>query len=149
MLRNALEEKAKGRDLKIVSFDWLEDCLNSQSKKREVPYEWEKRDAGKGKKAAEKTKSAPGMLSEVFHESTDQYVDPLEKQKLDEKLDRDRAREKEEKKKDDLARKRKEQTSLFAQGAKKAKKVLLTGKSTVPKSSMPRRPSMAADNKHR
>ena len=133
LLQQALDEKANGRELRIVSFDWLEDCLNSQSKKREVPYEWEKRDAdaaklaAKGKKA-EKAKSVPGIMSEVFHESTEQYVDPIEKQRLDAKLDRDQAREKEEK--DEILRKRKEQMSLFGQGARKAKKMLLTGKSS-------------------
>lgn len=130
ILQQALDEKATGRDLKVVSFDWLEDCLNSQSRKREVPYEWEKRDAdtaklgAKGKKTAE-AKGGPSMLSEVFHESTAQYVDPLEKEKLNAKLERERAREKEEK--EEAVRKRKEQTSLFGQGARKAKKILLTG----------------------
>lgn len=139
-VRDALD---KG-DVKIVTFEWLEDCLTSQSKKREAPYEWVNIDvqaaklSAKGRKAAEKAatraehgkaKSLPGIMSEVFHESTEQFVDPQQKEKLEQNLERERQerKEREMREKEETIRRRKEQAHLFGAGAKKAKSILLTG----------------------
>ena len=148
VLIQALQEKANGRDLKIVTFDWLEDCLNSQSRKREAPYEWERRDAeaakitAKKQKAADKeekakAKSVPGIMSEVFHESTEQYVDPEEKERLDRQLARERelAKEREQAEKEERMKRRREQAKIFGRGAKKARNELLSGESAPNSSS--------------
>lgn len=138
-LQKALDEKAKGRDLKIVTFDWLEDCLTLQSRKREAPYEWEKRDAEDAKltaKAAKATqkgtaKSVPGIMSEMFHESTEQYVDPEDRAKMERQLEKEReiSKAKELEAKEDRIRRQKEQAKIFARGAKKARNEALSGES--------------------
>lgn len=140
VLQKALDEMARGRDLKIVTFEWLEDTLNAQSRKREGPYEFVRMEeaaakvSAKNKKAAEKeekraAKSVPGILSEVFHESTAKFVDPIEKEKLDRKLEREkeerRARDMEAK--EEKVRRRKEQAKIFARGANKARSHLMSG----------------------
>lgn len=133
VLRQALEEKTKGRDLKIVNFDWLEDTLNAQSKKKETNYEWTKRDADAAKAQAKKDKAAgkggaksvPGMMREVFEESTEQFVDPAEKRKLDRQLEEERERQRLEK--EERMRRRREQAKLFGRGSQKAKNQILSG----------------------
>lgn len=131
VVETALQAKSQGRDIKIVTFDWLEDCLNSQSRKREVPYEWEVRDAQDAKRngKAPKPKSAPGIMAEMFHESTEGFVDPEEKRKLEKQLEKEREirKAKEQEEREEIIRQRKEKNKLFARGAKKAKDQLMTG----------------------
>ena len=97
VLETAMRMVADGSDLKIVSFDWVDDCVNSSNKKREGIYLWEKVDAGeriKEAKAArikekEAAKTVPGLLAEVFEESTRDHADPVEARKMAKRLQRE------------------------------------------------------------
>lgn len=133
VLEDALRAKAGGsQDLKILTFEWLEDCLNSQSRKREGPYEWEKRaSSGKGKKAQPRAKSVPGMMQEVFEEATEGFVDKQEKRKLDKLLEKEREEKKtiELEEREARTKRKKEQMRIFGQGAKKARNELLSSES--------------------
>lgn len=101
VIKRALELNAEGGNIHILTFDWLEDSLNAQTKKREGPYSWEKLDAGvrkleekatkaREKEAAKEAKSVPGILAEVFEESTSPFVNPVEKKKVEQKLAKDK-----------------------------------------------------------
>ena len=85
--------------VKIVSFDWLEDCLVNKSKKREGPYLWEKLDSSSKKKVAsagagrkkkgneDGARNEAGMLVEVLEGGTESYVDPREKKRIDRQIE--------------------------------------------------------------
>ena len=127
----------EGRDIKIVSFDWLEDCANNRSKKKEGPYLWEKlnnspqkRDNAH-KRAEEAKENEPrnhvGMMKQVFDESTEQFVDENARKRVEREIEKegevrkaiedDEKREREE---------RKKKAQVFGRGAKKARNEMFT-----------------------
>jgi hypothetical protein len=130
-------------DIKIVSFDWLEDSVNNKTKKREGPYLWTKLDGTVAKQdaarareeKAKKAKGNVGMMTEVFQESTEKYVDPRQAKEVEKQIKQDRKarealaeeerREKEERKEEE----RRKKAETFGRGAKKARNDIFTGKS--------------------
>lgn len=136
-----LQKALANPNIKILTFDWMEDCLNSQSRKREQPYEWAEIEAAaakvkaKSKKQLEKEEkkkaanSVPGMMSEVFHESTQPFVDPVEARKLEKQLEREREEQKkrEQEAKEEKIKRKKEQAMIFGRGAMRARNVALSG----------------------
>lgn len=130
-----------GRDIKIVSFDWLEDTATNKSRKKEGPYLWEKLDASLQKRdaahrreeKAKEPKSHVGMLKEVFDESTEKYVDERTRKKLDKQLELQKRAEQEvdEEEAKRERREAKKKAEAFGKGAKKARNELFTGKSAT------------------
>lgn len=153
VVKHALElNRDSGRDIKIVSFDWLDDSWNNENRKNETPYQWEKLDPkskdpkgndepkkvqkanGKQTKEVEGPKSYVGMMAEVFQESTDKFVDATEKKRIEKQIEsarRVRAEmEKEEREERELKDKEKEKTAAtFQKGAKKARNDIFSGRS--------------------
>ena len=141
LVAKALElNRDEGRDIKIVSFDWLEDSVNNKTKKKEGPYLWEKLDASLQKRdAAQKRadkanepkeqKSHVGMLKEVFDESTEKFVSDKERKRVDRQIEEEvRARKAiEEEEKKERAEERKKKAEVFGRGAKKARNEIFTG----------------------
>ena len=129
-------------DIKIVSFDWLEDSVNNKTKKREGPYLWTKLDGTVAKhdaararaEKAKKPKGHVGMMAEVFQQSTEQYVDPRQAKEVERQIKRDqKAREAQEEderqeKKAKKEQERKKAADAFGRGAKKAKNEIFTGR---------------------
>ena len=126
------------RDVKIVSYDWLEDSANERTKKREDPFLWERLDKAsleRWKKArreegrddgGEEKMSHVGMIAEVFHESTDKFLDEKEKGRIDKKIKEDR-KIRAEMEAEEKAEKRK-LANTFQKGAKKARSELISRK---------------------
>lgn len=135
--------KEEGRDIKIVSYDWLEDSFNNKSKKREGPYLWEKLDklnVVKQKKAAkdaakvtEGPKDHVGLMAEMFDDATKDFVDEKTKRQLERSAEDQRRREREDKEEEkrEKAEARKEerekQAKAFGKGAKKARNEIFSG----------------------
>ena len=142
MVKKGLQlNKEEGRDIKIVSYDWLEDSICNKTRKKEGPYRWEKLDRarleredrkGKGK-AVEGPKGHVGLMAEVFQESTEMFVDEKDRRRM-ERLAEEQRRvrremEAEEKREREEARKeeRRKQAKLFGKGAKKARNEIFSG----------------------
>ena len=131
--------KEEDIDIKIVSFDWLEDSVYNKSKKREGPYLWQKLDASSAKKDAAKKREERanqprrdhvGMMAEVFQESTEGFVDPKEARKVQKEIEEERRVKKhmdEEEKKEKKEEERRKKAALFGHGAKKARNDIFTG----------------------
>ena len=130
-------------DIKIVSYDWLEDSVNNKSKKREGPYLWQKLDGLSAKKdaarkreqkAKEPRKGHVGMMADVFQESTEKFVDPKEARKVEQQIEEERRVKKhleEEEKKEKKEEERRKKAALFGHGAKRARNDLFTGECHV------------------
>ena len=131
ILQKAIEMKNKGYDIKIVSYDWLEDSLNNKSKKQAGPYLWSKLDKANVTETATAPKEARGhvgMLTEVFKDSTDKYVTEAERKKLDKEIEHaKRVKKQMEHEEKEAARKKKEEAALFRQGANKARNEIFSG----------------------
>lgn len=124
-------------DIRIVSFDWLEDSVNNRTKKREGPYLWQKldatvvkHDAAKAREQkAKKSKGHVGMMAEAFQDGTEKWVDPKEARQVERQIaeeQRVRATMEEEEKREKEAE-RKELAEDFKRKAKKAKNEIFTG----------------------
>ena len=142
IVQQGMKLKEDGKDIKIVSFDWLEDSLRNKTKKPETTFLWEKlekADATPRKKAAKdvEPRGHTSLLKEVFQKSTDEYVTKQEKAKLDKEIERreraakemekalkNQEREEEEKKK---AEKRLKNAASFKNGVKKARNEIFSG----------------------
>lgn len=132
--------------IKIVSPDWLEDALDHQRKPAEGSYLWAK--VGKATKhAAEKARraleradedatrpqSTQGMVSDLFNESTEQFVDEGTRAKIakdaekQRKEDIEQARQEREEKEAEKRKRREEVKAVFAKGAKKARNEIFSG----------------------
>lgn len=130
-----------GVEIKIVSFDWLEDSVNNKTKKREGPYLWTKLDGTVAKQEAararqekaKKAKSHVGMMAEVLQEGTEQYVDPRQEKATRKQIEREeRARKQleEEGKAEKREEEIKKKAEAFKHGAKKARNDIFTGTSS-------------------
>ena len=128
-------------DIKIVNFDWLEDSVNTRSKKRENPYLWEKLDAAitkqnaaklrEEKANAKKHKRHVGLMAELFDDSTDMFVDPKEKRRIQKQIEEERRVKEslaEEALQEKKERERRERAEIMGHGAKKARNDIFTGK---------------------
>jgi hypothetical protein len=138
-VKNALRLNKEGEaDIKIVSFDWLEDSVNNKTKKREGPYLWEifdatltKRDAAKAcEQKTKRRKDHVGMMAEVFEESTKDYVDPKEAREFERHIEKEKrvqAAMKDEKKRLEKEQKRLKHAERFKRGVKKARNEIFSG----------------------
>ena len=137
---NALKLIEQGEaDIKIVSFDWLEDSVNNKTRKREGPYLWTKLDSTVAKQdaarareeKAKKAKGHAGMMAEVLQASTEQYVDPRQAKALQKQIEREKRAKEQEEAEEREAKKEEEpkkKAEAFGRGAKKARNDLFTGK---------------------
>ena len=138
-VKNALRLNKQGEaDIKIVSFDWLEDSVNNKTKKREGPYLWEKLDAtivkqdaakARQEKAKKSKKGHVGMMAEVFEDSTKDYVDPKEAREIDRQIEEEKRVQAamEEEKRLEKEAKRLKHAERFQKGAKKALNEIFSG----------------------
>nr|POF11597.1 hypothetical protein CFP56_44435 [Quercus suber] len=129
----------RAKEIKILSGDWLRDELKEQKKVKESTYMWNKIEPraidGKGKKAAGDSKNHggalhPSVMADLLTESTEQYLDPKEKKKLERQMrEEERLRQEAEKEKENEARKRKDEVrKIVEDGRKKANQALFSGK---------------------
>ena len=124
-------------DIKIVSFDWLEDSVNNKTRKREGPYLWEKLDASAAKRSAakkradgaEEKRGHVGMMAKVFQESTDAFVSERELKRVEKQIQAEKRVREEMEAEDKRERdeERKKTAELFGRGAKKARHEMFTG----------------------
>ena len=151
-VQQAFEARERGRHIKIISPDWLQDCLESQLKRPEGPYSWEKLDKAAMQEAKkleketariEKQMTGPqttsGLMKEVFQQETERHVDPREKERMEREIEEQRrvqrqmaeeeAKKAMDEKKEAIERKKKEQAALFRKGAKKARNEIFSGES--------------------
>jgi hypothetical protein len=139
-VRAALNLRAQGCDIKIITFEWLEDSLRTATRKKEGQYLWERGTKPKptaGKKAAKNTsnrksgepRTHAGLIVEVFQEYTDPFIDRREVEEVERRIaEEKRIREqieKEERKVDDEKAK---QAMLFSKAARKARNEIFSGK---------------------
>ncbi|EME48813.1 hypothetical protein DOTSEDRAFT_40097 [Dothistroma septosporum NZE10] len=145
-IKTVLAAKADDdRDVHVVSYDWLSDSLMARSKKRESPYSFERiqRDLDEAARKAKKERvkiqkaleprSASGLMAQVFTESTDKYVNDLEKARADRALtEAKRVREESKAEEKLINQKRREAIKLthlaqvFRRGVSKARNELLS-----------------------
>ena len=151
-VKQALEQnRDTHRDIKIVSFDWLDDTWRNEKKNNATfPYEWTKLDpksntiskgedepgntqkkaSGKASKEKGEPKSHAGMVAEAFYESTDQFVDEKTKKDMERKIDQQRRVQKtieEEERAAKKAEEAKKAAASFQKGAKKARNDTFSG----------------------
>ena len=129
------EERATRDVIKIVSFDWLVDCADNKTKKREGPYLCEKlyvsaskRDAAKKRQEGadgKEKKGHVGMMAEVFQESTEGFVDDRERKRVEKQIETEK-RVREEMEREERDDQRKKTAELFGKGAKKARNEIFT-----------------------
>jgi len=132
--------KEGNRDIKIVSFDWLEDSWRNGLKSTR-PYEWLRLDAKarNGGKTGQPTqtpdsetpKGTVGIMAEVLEESTDKFLDASDKKRIAREVETTR-RVQQEMENERLEEKKKEiekQAYAYQKGAKKARNEIFTGKS--------------------
>lgn len=104
------QAKERGKEVKIVSPSWLEDCLREQRKAKEGAYLWEKLAQGSKTTASENDgpRSVPGLMGEVFTEATESYLSERDRRRLEAEAEgRERVRrelEAEEKQKQERAK---------------------------------------------
>ena len=141
IIREALSLNQEGnREIKIVSFDWLEDSWRNGLKSTR-PYEWLRLntkvnnggETGQPTKApeAETPKSTVGMMAGVLEESTDRFLDASDKKRIAREVETTR-RIQQEIENERLEEKKKEiekQAYAYQKGAKKARNEIFTGKS--------------------
>lgn len=135
----------KGRSIHIVSFDWLQECLDKRIKRGESAFKWKNlaggvlKDAQRSAKQQAREDKQPGntqgLMAQAFLDSTDKFVDAGEKRRIEKRKRQeaaDRAEELEEEKRQfELHRKKMsvpEQAAVFRKGAKKARNDILSGK---------------------
>lgn len=150
-IKNAPEQKA--RVINIVSYEWLQECLDTRTKKGESGYKWKNlakdvlKNAGRASKQQAKERKQPGntqgLVAEAFLDATEEFVDAGEqkriiKRKRQEALDR-AEEEEDEKRQFEIYRKKMsvpEQAAVFRKGAKRARNDILSGETRpLPKSS--------------
>lgn len=152
-VKQALElNRDTDRDIKIVSFDWLDDTWRNEKKNNATfPYEWTKLDpkanstsngedrprktqenaSRKSSKENEGPKSHVGMVAEAFYDSTDRFVDEKSKKEMDKKIEQHRRVQKsmeEEEKAAKKAEEAKKAAASFQKGAKQARNDTFSGK---------------------
>lgn len=132
VVQDATKRIADGQELYIVSYDWLDDCLQSKSRKREKKY---RIFDGKGDRtgaggAADEPRSAAGLMKQLYEESTE--LTPAAKKNLEQQQavaqELERAKEAEKMKMFQETRMSlPEQALVFKKGAQKGKQLLLSG----------------------
>nr|POE80930.1 hypothetical protein CFP56_57004 [Quercus suber] len=136
--KTAISSRAK--EIKIVSGDWLKDLLFEQTKVKESTYRWDKLEPldsdGNRKQTVVKNDNHngalnPSVMANLLTESTEQYLDPKEKKKLERQMrEQERLKREAEQDKDLELKKRKEEVRKIVEaGRKKASSALFSGKS--------------------
>ncbi|KAM3419108.1 hypothetical protein BST61_g5056 [Cercospora zeina] len=132
IVQEAIRRQQQGQQINIVSFDWLDDCFGSRSKKKEKAYRFSIKDSsansGKGDAGP---RSHTGLLKELYLENTEltpaQQKLNEKKQAMEETLAKERAAEKEEERRRHMDKNHSltELGHIFKKGARKANAILL------------------------
>lgn len=134
--QEAIRRQRLGQNISIVSFDWLDHCFTTKSKKKEKAYKFLAKDlTASGGKEDVGPRSHTGLLKELYLENTEltpaQQKLNEKKQAMEEALAKERAAEKEAMRQQHLDKSHSltELGHIFKRGAKKASAILLNCKS--------------------
>ncbi|CAK1355404.1 hypothetical protein CB0940_00869 [Cercospora beticola] len=130
--QEAIRRQRQGQNISIVSFDWLDHCFTTKSKKKEKAYKFLVKDlSASGGKDDAGPRSHTGLLKELYLENTEltpaQQKLNEKKQAMEEALAKERAAEKEATRQQhlDTSHSLTELGQIFKRGAKKASTILL------------------------
>lgn len=135
------DKRSKGNEIKFVSFQWIEDCATTKSKKSEGPYRCERIWASKkahsaaGANADGKVPREPrahkGMVTDMIAEQTEKHLDERSRKEIEDAIRQKDKRERIEEaaRLEEERAQRRKTAETFSRGAKKARNDIFSGTS--------------------
>jgi hypothetical protein len=147
-VQDVIEVKNGGQNIHIVSWEWLEECLEKRAKRSETRFSWESMDkksikasdqeAKRLSKMEKQPRTTQGLMAQTFLQTTEAYITDHDRKKIAQQQEKDEQarQEAEEEKRQQFKIHRErmsvpEQAAIFQKSAKRARVEILSGEWSV------------------